>query len=173
MTNNFIQEFIEQSIYRIKENTPRIEKCLNLLTEDEVWHQPNASTNSIANLILHLCGNIRQYAVSSLGYKDDLRERDLEFSIKGGLNKSQLTEKLTSTIEAATSIIEKLDEKELLKIRSVQGFEFSGIGIIIHVTEHYSYHTGQIALITKLLKNKDLGFFAGRDLNIKNKNNEN
>jgi uncharacterized damage-inducible protein DinB len=44
----------------------------------------------------------------------------------------------------------------------------SGTGIIVHVVEHLSYHTGQIAFWTKLLKDKDLGFYEGRDLNIKN-----
>ena len=56
----------------------------------------------------------------------------------------------------------------MLRIRSVQGFRFSGAGIILHVVEHYSYHTGQIAFWTKMLKDKDLGFYAGFDLNLKN-----
>ena len=64
--------------------------------------------------------------------------------------------------------IRNLSEEDLLKVRSVQGFEHSGTGIIIHVVEHYSYHTGQIAFWTKLLKDKDLGFYAGHDLNKKN-----
>lgn len=50
----------------------------------------------------------------------------------------------------------------------MQGYTFSGIGIVTHVVEHYSYHTGQIALWTKILKNKDLGFYNGIDLNITN-----
>ncbi len=50
----------------------------------------------------------------------------------------------------------------------MQGFNLSGIGIVIHAVEHYSYHTGQIAFWAKLMTNKDLGFFDGRDLNIKN-----
>ena len=61
-----------------------------------------------------------------------------------------------------------VSEEELMRKRMVQGFEYSGIGIIIHVTEHFSYHTGQIAFWTKQLKNKDLGFYADRDLEIKN-----
>jgi hypothetical protein len=36
------------------------------------------------------------------------------------------------------------------------------------VCEHYSYHTGQIAFWVKLLKSKDLGFYAGINLNAKN-----
>lgn len=68
------------------------------------------------------------------------------------------------------NVIENLDEPALIKSYSVQGFNLSGIGIIIHVTEHYSYHTGQIAFWIKILKNKGLGFYSNVDLNIKNRN---
>lgn len=166
--NTIAAEFIEQTILRVEENTPKIIACLDELNEEQVWVRPNESSNSVGNLILHLCGNIRQYIISSLGNWPDMRERDKEFSATGGYTKKDLKNKLTETIEEAVSTIKECDENSLLKTRSVQGFSFSGIGIIIHVTEHYSYHTGQIIFWTKLLKNKDFGFYAGIDLNRKN-----
>jgi len=169
MKSILITEFIDQSVYRIDENTSKIIKCIDLLSEDEIWHKPNASANSIANLIIHICGNIRQYAISSLNYTEDKRERELEFTTNGGLHKEKLLQELNQTIDDAKEAIKNIPEEKLLKTRSVQGFNFSAVGIIIHVTEHYSYHTGQIALITKLIKNQDLGFYAGIDLNTKNK----
>ena len=170
MENAFAKEFIEQSIYRIEENTQRIIKCLQEIDEIEIWKLPNDNSNSIGNLILHLCGNIRQYGISALSEIKDTRERDKEFSTKRGPTKSELLNELTDTISQAVSIIENIDENRLTKIYSVQGFNLSGIGIIIHVTEHYSYHTGQIAFWTKQLKNRDLGFYANIDLNLKNSN---
>jgi uncharacterized damage-inducible protein DinB len=59
-------------------------------------------------------------------------------------------------------------EADLLQQRRVQGFELSGLGMVLHVVEHLSYHTGQIAYLTKALKNRDLGFYDGIDLNIHN-----
>lgn len=168
-TKSIAQEIIDQSIFRMEENPPRIRKCLEELTEEEVWKKPNNASNSIANLILHLCGNITQYIISSLGEQPDNRERDLEFSIRSGYTKTELLEKLQQTVEDATHVIRNSSEADLMKVRSVQGFEFSGIGNIIHVVEHISYHTGQIAFWTKLLKDKDLGFYANLDLNIRNK----
>jgi uncharacterized damage-inducible protein DinB len=111
---------------------------------------------------------MRQYAISSLGNMKDVRERDKEFSTDGGYSRSELLDKLRNTLEEAKSIIQSTTETELLRKRKVQGYTHSGIGIIIHVTEHYSYHTGQIVFWTKLLKDKDLGFYAGIDLNVKN-----
>jgi uncharacterized damage-inducible protein DinB len=169
MEEKFIKEFIEQSIFIIDQNTPRITRCMNELEEEEIWKRPNNVSNSVGNLILHLCGNITQYIISSLGKAKDIRERDKEFSANSGYSKSELIEKLHTTIEKAKTVIQKMDGDNLLRKRIVQGFQYSGIGIIIHVTEHYSYHTGQVAFWTKLLKNKDLGFYAGIDLNKKNK----
>jgi uncharacterized damage-inducible protein DinB len=170
MTEEFINEFISQSIHRLDENTKRLTTCLDELEETETWKRPNENSNSAGNLILHLCGNIRQYIISSLGKIEDMRERDKEFSADGGYSKAELLEKLISTVEQAKKTIQAASAEELLRKRKVQGYFYSGIGIIIHVTEHYSYHTGQIIFWTKLLKNKDLGFYAGINLNIKNEN---
>lgn len=162
------REFIEQCTSRMDENTVKIFSCLEKLHEEDIWLQPNESSNSIANIILHLCGNIRQYAISSLDHQADTRERDKEFSARGGYTKEELKNKLASTVMEAIKIIRASDKKNLRDVRSVQGYSLSGMGIIIHVTEHYSYHTGQIVLLTKLFKNKDLGFYSGIDLNKKN-----
>ncbi len=167
--STFEQEFIEQSIFRLSENTPKIEKCLSILSEEEVWKRPNDSSNSIGNLILHLCGNITQYIISSMGGNEDIREREQEFSTQGGFTKKMLLDNLKSTIDEAIEVLNNLKETDLLKIRSVQGFEYTGMASVIQVVEHYSYHTGQIIFWTKLLKDMDLGFYASIDLNKKNK----
>ncbi len=75
MSNNFQHEFIQASIYQINESTKRVTKCLDEIDEIELWKRPNEHSNSIGNIVLHLCGNIRQYVVSSLGQVEDIRER--------------------------------------------------------------------------------------------------
>ena len=166
--HNFNREFVNQCLFRLEENPPRIEKCLNLLSESEVWIKANPASNSIGNLILHLCGNIRQYAISSLGGSEDSRQRDEEFLCKGNHSKKELLDMFNLTLDEAKEVITQVSEADWLKTRSVQGFEFSGIGILIHVVEHLSYHTGQIAFSTKQLKDNQLGFYKDIDLNAKN-----
>jgi uncharacterized damage-inducible protein DinB len=166
--SGIIPEFLGQSIYRITENTPKIISSLNELTEEQVWDKPNEISNSIGNLILHLCGNISQYILSALDLQPDKRERDKEFSTKGGFDKNLLTVKLAATVDQAVRIIENMDETRLMKKYSVQGFQLSGVGIIVHVTEHYSYHTGQIIYRAKQITAKDPGFYKHVDLNRKN-----
>jgi uncharacterized damage-inducible protein DinB len=166
---NFIaNELVEQCIAQFDENTRRIHICCAPLTEEDIWKRPNNSSNSIGNLILHLCGNVSQYVLASLGRKPDTRNRDEEFEAVGGISKAELLVKLSKTMEAATQVMRTVSQAELERKRSVQGFEQTGVHILIHVTEHYSYHTGQIAFWVKELKNMDLGFYAGIDLSVKN-----
>jgi uncharacterized damage-inducible protein DinB len=168
LTADLVQELIDQSIRRIEDNTPRILKCLTELSQEEIWNHPNESSNSVGNIILHICGNVTQYILSSLGGIEDIRERDKEFNTTGGITKHELINRLTGTLAQAVKIIGQQSEESLMKKRMVQGFQLSGIGIIVHVVEHYSYHTGQIAFWTKLLKNKDLAFYGGTNLNTRN-----
>lgn len=164
----FRKEFIDQSLKTIDENTSKIKACMMQLDEKDIWFRHNEHVNSIGNIILHLCGNIRQYIISSLGGAPDIRERDLEFSTAGGFTNADLTTKWQHTIQEARTVISRASPENLLRRRVVQSMEHSGISIIIHVTEHYSYHTGQIIFLTKLYKNIDMGFYSGVDLNQKN-----
>jgi hypothetical protein len=43
--------------------------------------------------------------------------------------------------------------------RRIQGLDTTVFGAIYHVVEHFSTHTGQIVMLTKLRTGKDLGFW--------------
>lgn len=171
MTNEdkLAEELVKNALHRMDESTRMILKSLNDISEEEFWKKPNESLNSIGNLILHLCGNITQYIISSLGEIEDLRNRDIEFSVVNTADKKEVLNQLVHTVDTAKRVIFDTSVSQFLKVRSVQGFTFSGVGVIIHAVEHYSYHTGQIAFWVKQLKNKDLGFYDGIDLKVKNK----
>jgi uncharacterized damage-inducible protein DinB len=160
-------EFKTQSIYRLEESRKRVIACIDLVPENKIWEKPNAAANSIGNLVLHLCGNITQYILSTLGGAADLRNRDSEFAAQGGFSKQSLKDLFDGVLQNSINTIHNCSEADLTNIKSVQVYELTGIGIIIHVTEHLSYHTGQIALLTKLITEKDLGFYAGLNLNKK------
>lgn len=168
-SNNITTEFKEQILYRINESLRMVTLSLEKIEETDLWSRPNKNANSIGNLLLHLCGNIHQYVISSLGNKPDIRQRDSEFEAVNAYNKSELLNKLNTIVNLAKQTITEASQEELLKKRYVQGYHFSGIAIIIHVTEHFSYHTGQIAFwVKQITNNKSLGFYDGIDLNTKN-----
>ena len=164
----FKSELIENATYRIDESTRMIKKTFGELSEDDIWRKPNRASNSIGNLILHICGNMTQYVIASLGEKPDTRNREAEFSTVEGFTKHELLQRLITTMDTAKITIENTTSEQFLKVRPIQAFKFSGIGLVIHAVEHYSYHTGQIAFWTKVLKDKDLGFYEGLDLTVTN-----
>ena len=164
-----VEELVNNALYRMDESTRMIKKSLDQITDEEIWLKPNESLNSIANLMLHLSGNISQYIISSLGETEDIRNRDAEFNATGGLTKAAVLKKLEDTVNTAKRVIFDTTPEQFVQVRQVQGFSLSGVGIVLHAVEHYSYHTGQIAFWVKQLKNRDLGFYDDMDLNVKNK----
>lgn len=174
---NWTTDFKENTLYRIDESTRMIEIALTKLeqhchpepVEGHIWQRFNSNSNSLGNLILHLCGNMTQYVIASVGEVVDTRDRNTEFATRDGFTKTELIDKLKSTVEWVKQTILNATENQLLKKRDVQGFNFSGMGCIIHAVEHYSYHTGQIAFRVKQLVDEQLGFYDGMDLTIRNK----
>jgi uncharacterized damage-inducible protein DinB len=149
------------------ESMPRIRQCLGELTVEEIWARPNGHTNSVGNLVLHLAGNVRQWIVTGLGGSADLRERQAEFDTPGPMPTAELLGRLEKALSDASRVLDGLDPASLLMPRRVQGFTESGLSILVHVVEHFSYHTGQIAYIVKARKDVDLGFYRGQNLNAK------
>ncbi len=163
--SQFRDALLQEVITRLyEESLPRILKCLDQLTEEDIWWRPNPSSNSVGNLVLHLTGNVRQWIYAGLGGYADDRRRQTEFDTLEGLSRRQLADVLTETMALIRPVIEQLPESEMLRKRPVQTFEETGLTILIHVTEHFSYHTGQIAYITKMLYDRQLGFYEGISL---------
>ena len=168
LSDTLISEFKDHAVLRMQESADKIRGCLNLLDEDAFWFQPNEQSNSPDQLLRHLKGNITQYIISGLGDAPDLRNRDAEFIPGRNRDRNRVESAFFEAISAAIEMIGSANAEDLTKIRRVQGFAFSGIGIILHVVEHLSYHTGQFAYLTKLNKNVDLGFYRDFDLNQTN-----
>src|ERR1041385_9451923 len=93
------QTFIARSRYHLSEDfLPKIERCLSLLTDEQIWWRPNSESNSIGNLILHLSGNARQWIVCGVGGAADARDRDAEFARREVIPGAELRSILKQTL---------------------------------------------------------------------------
>jgi uncharacterized damage-inducible protein DinB len=138
---------------------PKIERCLERLTDADAWWRASEESNSVGNLILHLSGNARQWIVSGLGGTSDLRVRQAEFDERALLPRAELLARLKETLAEVDAVLSALDTSSLMERRPVQGHEVTGLEAVFHVVEHFSMHTGQIILLTKMLSRKDLRFY--------------
>ena len=151
--------FLASSQHRFaKQNLPRIVKCLQQLSEEEIWWRPNSASNSAGNLVLHLCGNVRQWIISGLGGVEDRRERDREFSERGPIARQVLVTQLRRTVRDACRVLAQLSDDSLSRKYEIQGYHVTGLDAAFTVAEHFGYHTGQIVYITKLKRAQDLRF---------------
>ncbi len=141
---------------------PRIERCLAALTEADVWWRANPASNSIGNLLLHLAGNARQWIICGVGGAPDVRERDREFALTDDDRPSAVDAlaRLRATLAEVDDVLARIDSPALLESRTIQGR--AGVAVleaVFHVVEHFSMHTGQIILLTKLRTGRDLAFY--------------
>jgi uncharacterized damage-inducible protein DinB len=137
---------------------PRLVECLGQLSDEEIWWRPNEASNSVGNLLLHLCGNMRQWIISGLGGAADVRERDKEFSERGPIDRRELREELQQTMRQAAAVLARLKPADLSRSYRIQQYDVTGYEAATQVTEHVAYHLGQIIYVTKMKRAKDLGF---------------
>jgi len=130
------------------------------LNDEQIWWRPNEESNSSGNLVLHLCGNARQWIVCGVGGAPDGRDRDAEFARRESIPRDELLQLLRSTIADVDSTLQNLDPAILVERRTIQSSDVDVLEAIFHVTEHFSMHTGQIIMLTKMLTGSDLRFYG-------------
>ena len=153
------QEFLRFSAKELEVLGDRIEDCVRRLNHDQIWTRNTQNVNSVGNLVLHLCGNVRQWIGFGVGDLADQRDRDSEFAARGGLEPEQLIDRLKAAVSQAVGIIRKFDTARLMEKVTIQNYDVTKMEAIYHVIEHFSQHTGQIMFVTKMLTGDDLGYF--------------
>ena len=139
---------------------PKLERCVQALPEEALWWRPNANSNAIGNLLLHLAGNVRQWIIHGVGGAPNVRSRQDEFDADGSPGKETLLSQLRLACEEAAGVLSALEPARLTDRCTIQGIEVTVLGAIYHALEHFSGHLGQIFYITKLRTGDDLGFWV-------------
>jgi uncharacterized damage-inducible protein DinB len=147
------------------ESYDRIYKCLSMLNDQQIWQSPNDTIPPIGNLLLHLSGNAQQWVLAAFGDRVDNRKRDEEFIRQTKIKKADLLFLLEHLKVNLKATLSEVSNEQLQSEMIIQGFTVTGFSAIIHVVEHFSYHTGQITTLTKWLTNQDTAFYGGIDLN--------
>jgi uncharacterized damage-inducible protein DinB len=152
--------FLDCSARRLELSLSRIEACLGKLTEEQVWARGSENENAIGNLVLHLAGNVRQWIVAGVGGAPDTRQRDGEFSARGGNSIPELKERLRGIVTEAAAVIVATTPERLAERVTIQKYDVSVLEAIYHVVEHFSLHMGQIVFAAKMMTGSDMGFYA-------------
>ena len=151
--------FLSHSTRKLGQMTGLIETCVRKLDADQIWNRGGDTQNSIGNLVLHLCGNVRQWIGWSIGGMPDIRERELEFAASSKAESTELLARLRGTVNEAISILEHFPTERLTERVQTQDGEQTALEVIYQVVGHFQQHTGQIIFATKLFTGEDLKFY--------------
>jgi len=133
----------------LREYLDKIELAVAGLDEAAMWQRSGPGTNSIANLILHLCGNLSLWVLAGLDGQLFVRDRAAEFTAKETVDKGELMARLGTVVGESRRVIASLDAGRMDAALDVQGYRTDGRGVVFHVVEHMSYHCGQIVVLAK------------------------
>ncbi len=153
------EAFLNFSADKLEQLHGRIQDCLARLTPEQIWTRNSENENAVGNLVLHLSGNVRQWIGSGVAGLPDHRRRDAEFDARGGMAPAELSGLLEASVAEAVVIIREVPAARLIERILPQGHDVTVLEAIAHVVEHFSQHTGQIILLTKMLTGDDLGYY--------------
>lgn len=156
MDNEIAGLFLDVSCRKLDAMTTNLKVCLGKLTDKQIWARGKAHENTVGNLVLHLCGNMRQWIMHGVGGAKDVRVRDAEFSADGGLGGAALMEIFASTVAEARAVIASLPAGRLIEKTTPQKREVSVLEAIYQVVAHVEQHVGQVILLTKQITRTDL-----------------
>jgi uncharacterized damage-inducible protein DinB len=158
--------FLAYAATRLHQSQKTIAACLDKLTDDQQWHRNGDHENSIANLLLHLEGNLRQWILHGIDDQPDIRQRDEEFALAPTTTPAQARARFNATLEESASVIAALPPDRLLTVIDPQPNgtwrHTTILEAIFKVVGHVEMHTGQIILLTKQLAATDLDLTTPR-----------
>lgn len=146
------QLFLSHSVWKLQQMQADIEARLPLFSPEQIWAKSKSTENSVGNLILHLCGNVRYYIAHGIDGQANIRDRAAEFSSTAH---DDLPALLSSTISEATQVLSTLPASRLTDPLPTDLIVPPGINsvleLIFQIVGHFQLHTGQIIFAAKQL----------------------
>jgi uncharacterized damage-inducible protein DinB len=155
-------DFLDVSCRRLEQMTKYLVTCVKKLSDEQIWQRQGDYENAVGNLMLHLCGNARQWIMHGVGGAPDVRVRDREFSTHGGMSGAALIALFEQTMDEAKGVIAAVTAERMVERITPQGRDVSVLEAIYQVVGHVQQHVGQIILVTKQMLECDLDLTAPR-----------
>ena len=141
--------FVGSARETLAEGLAKIEHCVAQLSDDQLWWRPRPEMNSIANLMLHLSGNVRQWIIAGVGGAKDARNRPGEFADRSNRSREQVLGILKSTVDDALAVLARQTADDLVSPRRIQGFDSNVSDAIFSSISHFRGHVQEIIHMTR------------------------
>lgn len=141
--------FFDAARQQLRASTDKIVNCLNQLTDEQIWWRPTKSQNSVGVLVVHLCGNIRQWILSGVGGEEDVRDRPSEFVDKVETSGGELLQALNECVEKAGNTLAAVESSQALAPRRIQGYDTTRLAATLDTVAHFQGHAQEIISLTR------------------------
>ncbi len=153
-----VDAVVSELLHLVDAAEHRLQHCLKQLSDEQIWIRPRPEMNSIANQLLHVCGNLKQWAVDGLLGNPSDRDRAAEFAADHHGTKAEILQKLTETLARVRQVVSTVQATDLDKSRTIQGFSVTGLGALMHTIPHLVGHTHQVMQLTRWILGNDYQF---------------
>jgi hypothetical protein len=150
MALQFTTSYIEDSLALFRQHKRLAEYAMEQVTDEQLQATLDPETNSIANIVKHLSGNMRSRFTDFLttdGEKPD-RDRDREF-VDPPASRKALMDIWGDGWARLFAALESLSEADLVRTVTIRGEAHSVMQAINRQVAHYSLHVGQIVMLAK------------------------
>lgn len=129
----------------------QVRKCLEQLSDEQIWWRPNETSNSVGNLVLHLSGSLNHYLNYLIGGIAYDRDRAAEFAERRHIPKADLLAIFDDMVSNADKTFNDITTARLAAPSTDPPKALVLFEDIISIACHIATHTGQIVWITKML----------------------
>lgn len=125
--------------------------------ESLIWKTVPGVSNPVGTLALHVCGNLQHFVGAVLGGTGYVRNRELEFSLRG-VARATLSAELQKTIEVVDSALSGLPEQALTAEypERLGGLQVPTGLFLLHLSSHLAHHLGQAGYLRRILSGDNL-----------------
>lgn len=149
-----IQLFKDLLCTKLDDIEKRTLHVLHQLNDDEVNYRYNEASNSIANLVVHISGNIDERVRRGIRGSDVTRDRDTEFDVLYR-TRDELIEITKASYQDVMYTIEQMSEEDFMKTQVIRDRERINLDVLVTCVTHFSEHLGQMLYLAKMLKDQD------------------
>lgn len=150
LTNALLRQLKAEWFALLDQSISRIRHCVEQLEAEQIWWCPAEGQNSIGMVLRHLSGNLKQWVVEGVPGLCGTRDRRAEFEAPANESCEQLVELLCQVVADAKQVLQSVTAAELQQNRSIQSFEVTALGAIMHSIPHFVGHTHQVVQLTRL-----------------------
>ncbi|MBM7564913.1 DinB family protein [Paenibacillus sacheonensis] len=144
------EDFNRQWLLRkFEEIRRRMLLAIDQLDDDQLNWRPDPTSHSIAALIKHIEGNVRERIVKGMLRQDVQRNREAEFN-PAPMAKSELQAIVRTELQLIIDMLASASNAKLAETQLVRGRERTHWDMLHQCAAHYSEHMGQIFYMAKL-----------------------